>query len=421
MNIINNQISIGNVPLTQLAETYGTPFYVYDEQRIRANFRRCYDSYKKYYDNVRIYYAIKCNGNTNILKILRSEGAWMDAAAPSELHLAKEIGVPGNEMIFSGNYSSEEDLQYALDVGAIINLDDISLLPKLLKLGKPEVLSFRINPGVGKSNVGDKVVTAGPNAKFGVPLEQAEEAYRAAKEAGITRFGVHMMTGSCVLEPEYFAMITEKLMDIVGPLKAKLGIDFEFVDIGGGLGIPYTPDEQPLDMEETAKQVSAVFKAKIEEYNLEAPALVMEPGRYLVGDAGFLVGRVHAIKDAYKKFVGIDAGMNCLIRPAMYDAYHHMRVDGRPENENLEKVNICGQICENSDIFAKDRMMPKAEVGDLICIENAGAYSYGMSFQYNGRVKPAEVLVNGDQHALIRERETWEEFTRLVREPEWLR
>ncbi len=416
-----SQISLEDVPVTVLAESYGTPVYVYEENRIRENFRRADAAFRKHYPDFRFFYAIKCCNNLAIANILRQEGAGIDAASVNEILLAKELGLGGEHVMFSGNFLSDDDIRQGLESGVIFNLDDASLLPRVLKHGKPEVLSFRINPGYGKSSLGDFVTNAGPKAKFGVHPDHVLAAYKAAKEAGITRFGAHMMPGSCMIEPEYFELITGLLMDIVGRVGRELGITFEFVDLGGGLGIPYRHGEPALDLDETAKRIAGVFRKKVAEYGLTPPRLMMEPARYFVGDAGYLIGRVHTIKDSYTRIIGTDVGMNTLARPAMYGAYHHIYVNGR-EHEARQPVGLCGQICENTDYWVKERPLPAGTaIGDLVVIENAGAYGYTMSYQYNGRLRPAEVLVNGARHWLIRERETFQDLIRTVRVPEHLR
>ncbi|MCF7853866.1 MAG: diaminopimelate decarboxylase [Candidatus Pacebacteria bacterium] len=420
MRIDNQHIFLEDVPVTTIADTYGTPTYVYEENRIRNNFRRAFAAFKKYYDDFRFFYAIKACNNLAIAHILKQEGAGIDAASVNEILLAKQLGMGGEDVMFSGNFLSDEDIRQGLDSGVIFNLDDVSLLPRVLTFGKPDVLSFRINPGYGRSNVGDFVTNAGPKAKFGLHPDQVLDAYAAAKEAGITRFGAHMMPGSCVTDADYFAFVTELLMDLIGRAGKELKIDFEFIDLGGGLGIPYKPHEPGLHIEEAAKKVAIMFKEKLDEYGLRPPRLMMEPARYFTGDAGYLVGRVHAIKDSYTRIVGTDIGMNVLARPAMYDAYHHIYVNGR-EDEPRKPVGLCGQICENTDYWARDRELPEGtQIGDIVVVENAGAYGYVMSYQYNGRLRPAEVLVNGREHYLIREREGFEELTRGVHVPEHL-
>ncbi|MBR4900366.1 MAG: diaminopimelate decarboxylase [Victivallales bacterium] len=421
MKIQNGQIYLENVPVTLIAQTYGTPTYVYEENRIRDNFRRALNAFRKYYPNFRFFYAIKANNNLAVANILRQEGAGIDAASINEILLAQKLGLGGDNVMFSGNFLSDDDIQQGLKSGVIFNLDDISILPRVLKYGKPEFLSFRLNPGYGACEVGDFVCNGGPNAKFGVHPDQIMDAYRMAKEAGIKRFGAHMMPGSCIRDPEYFKFITGLLMDNIGKVGKELGIDFEFIDLGGGLGIPYKHEDAPLDIDKAAQLVAEIFTEKLNEYDLKPPRLMMEPARYFVGDAGYVVGTVHSIKNSYKRIIGTDVSMNTLARPAMYGAYHHIYVNGR-EDEARKPVGLCGQVCENTDFWVKERMLPEGiTLGDIIVVENAGAYGYAMSYQYNGRLKPAEVLVNGDKHWLIRQRETIEDLVRNVTVPDHLK
>ena len=321
---------------------------------------------------------------------------------------------------FSGNFLSDADIQQGLESGVIFNLDDISILPRLLKFGTPEMISFRVNPGYGKSNVGEYVTNAGPGAKFGIHPDDVLKAYKMAKDAGIKRFGAHMMTGSCITDADYFPFITGLLMDIIGKVGRELQIDFEFIDLGGGLGIPYKPGEEALDLERAAEGTAKMFKEKCAEYGLKPPQLKMEPARYFVGNAGYLVGKVHSIKESYKKIIGTDIGMNVLCRPAMYGSYHHIYVDGK-ENHPRTALGLCGQLCENTDFWVKDRELP-ADMGegDIVVVENAGAYGFGMSYQYNGRLRAAEVLVNNGESVLIRDRETFEDMVRHTHVPEYL-
>lgn len=421
MRIIDGQIHIGDCAVAELAAEYGTPTYVYDEVRIRENFRRADKAFRQYYPDFRFFYAVKACNNPAIVSILTSEGAGLDTASVNEILLAKSVGLSGDDVMFSGNFLSDDDIIQGLESGVIFNLDDISLLPRVLKHGVPEQLSFRVNPGYGRSNVGAFVTNAGPEAKFGLHPDQTLEAYRQAKAAGVKRFGAHMMCGSCICDPDYFAFITGLLMDIIGKVSRELDIHFEFVDLGGGLGIPYEPGEKSLDIEETARLTAEIFNLKIKEYGMKPPRMKMEPARYFVGDAGYIIGRVHAVKESYKRIVGTDVGMNVLVRPAMYKSYHHIYVNGK-ENEPRKPVGMCGQLCENTDFWVRDRELPESvTVGDLIVIENAGAYGFGMSYQYNGRLRPAEVLVNGKSHALIRPRETFDDMIRGTVVPAWLK
>jgi diaminopimelate decarboxylase len=418
--IKEKEIYIGDLKVQDLAEKYGTPTYVYNEQRIRNNFRRAFSAFTSYYPDFKFFYAVKACNNPAIVNILRQEGAGIDAASVNEIQLAKKVGLSGENVMFSGNFLSDEDIIKGLESGVIFNLDDISLLPRVLKHGKPEILSFRINPGYGKSNVGEFVTNAGPKAKFGLHPDMVTEAFRQAKEAGIKRFGVHMMPGSCLTEPEYFSFVTNLLMEIVGKTSRELNINFEFIDLGGGLGIPYSDDEKALDIEKTAKLVAETFKAAIKKYGMKPPRLMMEPARYFVGDAGVILGKVHSIKESYSKIIGTDVGMNILVRPAFYGSFHRILVNGRI-GDKTEKLNLCGQLCENTDLWVKDRELPKTiKEGDIVVATDTGAYGYGMSYQYNGRLKPAEVLVNGNQSYLIRERETFDDMLLHTSTPEYL-
>ena len=412
MKVIGDKIAIGEIPAADIAAKFGTPTYVYDEQKIRKNYRRAFNAFAKHYPDFKMFYAVKSCNNPAIVNILRQEGAGVDAASVNEILLAKHVGLGGEDVMFSGNFLSDDDIRQGLESGVIFNLDDISLLPRLLKFGKPEILSFRVNPGYGKSNVGEFVTNAGPNAKFGIHPDKVMEAYKLAKEAGIKRFGAHMMTGSCITDAEYFPFVTGLLMDIIGKTGKELKIDFEFIDLGGGLGIPYKPGEPALDLEKAAELTAKMFRSKVAEYGLKPPQLKMEPARYFVGNAGYLIGRVHSIKESYKKIAGTDIGMNTLARPAMYGSYHHIYVDGK-EQEPRAAIGLCGQLCENTDFWVKERELPASIAeGDLVVVENAGAYGFGMSYQYNGRLRPAEVLVNGEEATLIRTREDFDDMIR---------
>ena len=412
MKFIGDKIAIGEIPAADIAAKFGTPTYLYDEPKIRKNYRRAFNAFAKHYPDFKMFYAVKSCNNPAIVNILRQEGAGVDAASVNEILLAKHVGLGGEDVMFSGNFLSDDDIRQGLESGVIFNLDDISLLPRLLKFGKPEILSFRVNPGYGKSNVGEFVTNAGPNAKFGIHPDKVMEAYKLAKEAGIKRFGAHMMTGSCITDAEYFPFVTGLLMDIIGKTGKELKIDFEFIDLGGGLGIPYKPGEPALDLEKAAELTAKMFRSKVAEYGLKPPQLKMEPARYFVGNAGYLIGRVHSIKESYKKIAGTDIGMNTLARPAMYGSYHHIYVDGK-EQEPRAAIGLCGQLCENTDFWVKERELPASIAeGDLVVVENAGAYGFGMSYQYNGRLRPAEVLVNGEEATLIRTREDFDDMIR---------
>lgn len=400
----NGILHIGSCNTLELANIYDTPLYVYDENRIRENFRNLFNTFSRHYKKFKLYYAIKPNNNLALLKILKSEGAGADVSCPAEIYLAKKVGFSVDNMLYSGVYHRNDELKYALESGVPINLEDVSQIDRLFKFGKPKFLCLRVNPGIGSGKF-KGLVFGGPDAKFGIIERDVLKAYQKSKRYGVKRFGIHMMTGSCVLNEDYFVGVTEKLMNIAGAVAKKLNITFDFVDIGGGFGVPYQPDEKELDIDKIGRGVAEKFKEKLEQYSLGNPWLVAEPGRYLVCDSSILLTRVHSIKNAYKRFIGVDAGMNTLIRPMIYGAYHEILLANNLNSKPSEKVNVVGPICENTDQIAKDRIMPKIKEGDLLAVLNAGAYGFGMSSQYNNRPRAAEVLVNNGKHDLIRERE----------------
>ena len=418
LKLIDKQICIGDCPIEKIAASFGTPTYATDEQRVRENYRRITTAFKRGYPKFKLNYAVKANNNLAILNILRQEGAGADCSCVEELTLARLAGFPSDCLLYSGNYNSDEELAQSINSGAAVNLDDRDLLPKLLKHGIPEILSFRVNPGMGEGQY-PGLVFGGENTKFGVEESQIVDCYSRAKASGIKKFGIHMMTGSNVLNIEYFQSVTRKLFEIAENVAERVGLTFEFVDIGGGFGVPYEPGIQPLDIESLALRVGSVFREFVEKRTIGDPYLMVEPGRFVTCDSTVLLGRVHHIKRTSKKtFVGTDIGMNTILRPALYGAYHHIYVAGKTEPTATQSiVTITGQVCENTDILAKDRMLPNMEVGDVIAVMNAGAYGFSMSSQYNSRPRAAEVLVNGNHAEIIRERETVNDLTFRQRIP----
>jgi len=400
---IGGNLHFGGADLEDIAERYGTPVYVTDEARIRRNYRTLRNAFLRRWKRFRLYYAVKANNNIAILNILRQEGAGADCSCVTELQLAALAKFKSADMLYTGNYNSDAELSYASGLGITINLDDITILERLAKFGVPESICFRINPGFGKGGA-EKLVFAGPDAKFGITEDVAIKAYAKAKKLGAERFGIHMMAGSNALETAYFGQVTDRLFQIASSISKKAGIEFDFVNIGGGFGVPYKPGEKDLDIERVAQEVTDRFKKRFEGSG-NIPYLYAEPGRYVVCDSTVLLSRVHSIKRASKTFVGIDAGMNTLLRPALYGAYHQMYVVGNLNSRKKEKVNVVGQICENTDILAKDRELPPIVIGDLIAILNTGAYGYSMSSNYNTRPRAAEVLVVNGKDCPIRERE----------------
>ena len=401
--------TISSIDIHDLINEFGSPLYIYDQAQIEKNYTYLRDTFQSFYPNTHIHYAVKANTNIHILNCLKTLGAGADCSSPIELLLSKKAGF--TDILYTGNYESPHDLRTALEVADHINLDDITSLDRLLSVGTPEIISFRINPGIGRGGF-EGIVTAGSDAKFGVPYEKAYDAYKKAKDAGIKRFGIHMMTGSNNLEPYYFSEVVDKLMNIAGHVFTDLNIVPEYIDIGGGLGIPYYNEEAELNLSLTAELVSEVFREKCKKYGFGEPKLILEPGRFLVGNAGYLATTVTAVKESYKSFVGVDAGMNVLLRPALYGAHH--RIEAYSTSSEQKKYNVCGQICENSDIFARNISLPPQSEGDILTFRDAGAYGYVMASNYNNRLRPAEVLIADGKAQLIRKRETFEDVFNLM-------
>ena len=402
----NGILNIEDCNIIELVKNYDTPLYVYSESRIKENYLRLFNAFKKNYDKFKLYYSIKANDNLAILKILDKLGAGADCSSPAEIHLAKKAGI--KDIIYSGIYYRNDEIAYGIKNNIKINLDNTDKLKILAKEGVKEVC-FRVNPGIGNGKF-NQIVTGGKEAKFGVVEEDILNAYKEAKQLGFNKFGIHMMTGSCITEGNYFEKITTILMDIVGNIANQLKIKFDFIDIGGGFGIPYEQNEKELNVEEVAKSITSVFRKKLKEYNPGNPYLVIEPGRYIVGDASILLTKVTSTKKSPKNFIGVDAGMSTLIRPMLYNTHHEIYLASNLNSNKKNRVDIVGPICESADIFAKDIEMPEIKEGDILSILNAGAYGFSMSSTYGGKPRPAEVLVNGNKHELIRKRQTFEDL-----------
>ncbi|MBU1112148.1 MAG: diaminopimelate decarboxylase [archaeon] len=384
------ELTIGNISAIELAEQYGTPLYVYDQNTILKNIQNLKESFP----NTNICYAVKANSNLEILKLVASQGLGADCSNGVEIELAELAGFDMNRSIYTGVNPSNEDLKKALESGIKINLDDISILKRILKFGKPEIISFRINPGFGKGKF-PSIVVGGKGTKFGMNEDLAREAYRQAKNAGIEKFGIHMMTGSGVNYEEYFTELTLTIQNIARRIGDSVGIKFDFMDIGGGIGVPYEPHEKDLDIKKIGTSVEKAFT-----YDGK---LMIEPGKYIIAEAGVLLTKVTTIKN---NFIGVDAGMSTLIRPALYGAYHPIVLANNLDAKLVQEANIVGPICENTDFFAKNRAMPKVEEGNILAIKVAGAYCYAMASPYNGVLRPAEVMIDKEEHWVIRKRET---------------
>jgi|WetSurMetagenome_2_1015567.scaffolds.fasta_scaffold69872_2 diaminopimelate decarboxylase len=389
----------------ELAEKYDTPLYVISEKRIRDNYNRLYGALVNNYKYLRIYYAAKANTNLNVLRILQSQGAYLDTVSPGEVFLALSAGFTPDRIMFTGTSVRNDELKMLTDYNITINIDSQSEMDRLLKISVPQILSVRVNPEVGAGHH-SHCITAGPESKFGLWEEEVIQAYAIAQRARVERFGIHMHIGSGILDPEPYLAAVEKLLSIANRVHKEVGIDFEFIDIGGGLGVPYNPEDQELDVTAFSNKIVNLFKNKVKDYGLGKPFLFVEPGRYLVCDSTILLTTVNTVKvTPAHKYVGVDAGFNTLIRPTMYGSYHPILVANKLNEADKETYNIAGPICESGDLLAKDRQLPEIQEGDLLAILNAGAYGFSMSSQYNSRPRAAEVMIRGGKPTIVRERE----------------
>ncbi len=405
-----NQLYMDDVSVQHLVEFFDTPLYIMSENRIRDNFRRLKGALDEYYSCNRILYSAKANTNINILRIIQEEGGWVDAVSLGEVFLALESGFKPEEILFTGTSVREDEIKQLKEWNILINIDSLSQAKKILREEAPEKISVRLNPEIGAGHH-EHVITAGPHSKFGLSFDNALKAFEIAVESGVENFGVQMHIGSGMLDFTQFYAALENFLSFIGEIVNSFDIEFDFIDIGGGLGVPYRPEEKPAEIRKFANNVVNVFKKKCYEHQLNEPELWLEPGRYLVADAGILVTRVNTIKKTSEKhFCGVDAGMNTLIRPALYGSYHHILVANKLDHPNERSYDIVGPICESSDFFAKDRLLPKVEEGDVLAILSCGAYGFSMASQYNSRPKPPEILVKGGEYKEIRRRETLQDL-----------
>lgn len=405
--------------LRSLIDTFQTPLQIYDGTLIVENQNNFIKKMTSNFPNFKQYFAVKALPNPYILKLLISNGSFLDCSSRVELEIAKKLGMRGNQIMFTSNYTSKEDLIFAKELNAIINLDDISLIDDLASLGKmPEILSFRLNPGYGKTD-SETVsnILGGVEAKFGIPPYQIVEAFKKAKDLGVKRFGLHIMTGSNVLNLDYWDHQIKVLFQNVKNIKDSLDIDLTFINIGGGIGIPYKEDQVKININEFSNKIRECVTREIKYYNISEPDLYMENGRFITGPYGWLISKCNVIKNSYAKYCGLDACMSNLMRPGMYGAYHHISILGKEDNNIKEKINIVGTLCENNDWFAKDRELPVAQVGDIFLIHDTGAHSHSMGFQYNGKLRCPEIIIfNGTTKGMnyIRRRETIDDYLSTI-------
>ncbi len=402
------KIPLSRGELEKLTERFPTPFHIYDERGIRENARRLQAAFA-WSPGFKEYYAVKAAPNPYLLKILKSEGFGSDCSSFGELLLSERVGMVGDDIIFTSNDTPAYEYQKAIELGAIINLDDISHIQYLEDhVGLPELVCCRYNPGPLKG--GNAIIGHPEEAKYGFTREQLFEGYRILRDKGVTRFGLHTMVASNELEMEYFLETAHMLFDLVRELSTELGIEFEFVNLGGGIGIPYRPEEKAVDLEALGEGVRKLYEELIIGNGIKPLDIRLECGRMVTGPYGYLVSRVLHKKSTYKEYVGLDASMANLMRPGMYGAYHHITVAGKEDAPCDFVCDVTGSLCENNDKFAIDRAIPQVEIGDLVVIHDAGAHGHSMGFNYNAKLRSAELLLREDGEVIqIRRAETMED------------
>jgi len=407
-------MAVKNLPfnkeqLESIIENHPTPFHIYDEKAMRENARNFTDAFS-WNEGFKEYYAIKACPNPYLMKILREEGFGIDCSSVAELELAKRVGMSGEEIILTSNDTPAYEFQLAKDLGAIINLDDISHIDFVEKnVGLPETICMRYNPGSLKE--GNLIIGHPEEAKYGFTHEQMIEGYRILKEKGVKRFGIHTMVASNELDPKYFVETAELLFKLIVEVYKETGVKIEFANLGGGIGIPYKPGEKAVDLHFVSAGVKKHYDELIVANGIAPLKIFFESGRAITGPYGYLVTKVRHIKKTYKTFAGLDACMSNLMRPALYGAYHHITVMGKEDAATDVKYDVTGSLCENNDKFAIDRMLPELEPDDIVVIHDTGAHGHSMGFNYNGKLKSAELLLreNGDV-AQIRRAETIEDY-----------
>ena len=424
---MSKSLPFTNAALEAIARAYPTPFHIYDEAAIRANARRIRAAFA-WNRGFREYFAVKATPNTHLMRILREEGFGSDCSSLAELRLAAAAGNVGEDVMFTSNDTPDEEFAAAAELGAILNLDDITHIAAAERAcgGKlPALVCCRWNPGPLKG--GNAIIGKPEEAKYGLTTEQIYAAYAQLKAKGVTRFGLHTMVASNELDPQYIIDTATLLFDLAVDVARKVGITFEFVNIGGGIGIPYRPDQAPQPFERVGAGIEAAYRAHVLAKGHPDLKLYMECGRCITGPFGYLVARVRHIKRTYRTYVGLDACMANLMRPALYGAYHHISVPkygpaGTTYTEKAEVplmlCDVTGSLCENNDKFAIQREIPEVAPGDLVVLHDAGAHGHAMGFQYNGKLRSAELLLRPDGSVKqIRRAETLRDYFATLEDP----
>lgn len=394
--------------ILELAKYNSTPFYIYDEEGIRNSAKELNDTFD-WSPNFKNFFAIKALPNDKILDVLKEEGMGADCSSFPELLLAEQIGLSDKDIMFTSNDTPAIEFKKARELGAIINLDDISHISFLEKhTGIPETISFRYNPGPLRR--GNTIIGNPEESKYGLTKNQLFEAYKIMKQKGVKEFGLHTMIVSNELDPEYFVETAKMLFGLVNELNDKLGVKIDFINLGGGIGIPYKPDQKPVNLGIIKTKTSELYEKMIVSKNLDPVRINMECGRLITGPHGYLVSQVLHKKNTYRQYIGLDACMANLMRPGIYGAYHHITVLGKENKLSNHIYDITGSLCENNDKFAIARKLPEIILDDYVVIHDAGAHGHSMGFQYNGKLRCAEFLMKNGKFKMIRRAETIEDY-----------
>lgn len=413
---INNiMANIKTIPFSKerikdIIKDYPTPFHIYDEAAMLEYGQHFINSFA-WNQGFKQYYAIKACPNPYIMKLLKDQGMGIDCSSLAELILAEKVGLRGEDIMFTSNNTPSKEFVKAMELGAIINLDDIKHIDTLEQAtGLPDLVSFRYNPGALK---GGNVIIGNPeDSKYGFTREQLLEGYAKLKAKGVKRFGLHTMVASNELDNDYFVETAEIIFDVIAEVKEKVGIDIEFANLGGGIGIPYKSEHKPVDLQKVSAGIEAKYKELITNKGLAPLKIFFESGRAITGPFGYLVTTVQHIKETYKKYIGVDATMANLMRPAIYNAYHHITIMGKEDEPHNQLYDVTGSLCENNDKFAINRLLPSnVKPGDIVVIHDTGAHGHSMGFQYNGKLRSAELLLRPDSSVKeIRRAETMEDY-----------
>ena len=387
---------VTNQQIQEIVKEFPTPFHLYDEKGIRENAKKLKEAFA-WNKGYKEYFAVKATPNPFLINILRDYGCGCDCSSMTELMLSEAIGVTGHDIMFSSNDTPVEEFKKAAQLGAIINLDDITHVDIVEKtLGKlPKTMSCRYNPG-GVFKISNDIMDNPGDAKYGMTTEQIFEAFKMMKEKGVEEFGIHAFLASNTVTNDYYPMLAKVLFELAVKLQKETGAHIKFINLSGGIGIPYRPDQEANDIMAIGEGVRQVYEEVLAPAGMDDVAIYTELGRYMMGPFGCLVTRAINEKHTHKEYIGVDACAVNLMRPAMYGAYHHITVMGKEDAPADHKYDVTGSLCENNDKFAIDRMLPEIAMGDILVIHDTGAHGYSMGYNYNGKLKSAEVLLKED-------------------------